>query len=502
MSNKNSDTSNSFAVYVAIGKLIAMVCNFVLPIFLTRFLTKSDYGLYSQFYSIYGFLWYVLSMGIPASLYYFYPRVDGSRRALLLNNYLIMAIVSLLGIVVVNIPYFNNLLLGDSLLHSYFYIICIYLFICIPNSLVDALAVLRKDKFIAVLFHPTEIILKGGFIIGVSLCFGELIYIFYAMCVYQLILSLFSLYYIFFSERDNSKLYISSSMLKDQINYSFPFAFAVLLNSICLYCDKILCVKFLTTEEYAIYSLAFFSIPGIRQIYDSISQVNLVNLTKAHANGDKKQIISLYNKFVVQVYSFSVPIIFIFCVFAKEIILFLFTDKYLESVSYFQIYIFTILFSFLGSGVILRAIGKTKKIFWANLIAALVYLPICYILISNFHILGAIIAAVLGVILPRLLKLIFEIQEMECGILKFFPIKDMIKIVVISFICLSPIFFLKYYFINLNIWFCFLLSFLYIILVFLCEIKMNVFLVDKLFIISKIQSCLSYVKNKKGKVNK
>ena len=55
MSNKNIDTSNSFAVYVAVGKLIAMVCNFVLPIFLTRFLSKSDYGLYSQFYNIHGF---------------------------------------------------------------------------------------------------------------------------------------------------------------------------------------------------------------------------------------------------------------------------------------------------------------------------------------------------------------------------------------------------------------------------------------------------------------
>ena len=80
MSNKNIDTSNSFAVYVAIGKLIAMVCNFITPIFLARYLTRGNYGLYSQFLSIHGFLWSILSMGIPASLYYFYPRLEGRRR--------------------------------------------------------------------------------------------------------------------------------------------------------------------------------------------------------------------------------------------------------------------------------------------------------------------------------------------------------------------------------------------------------------------------------------
>ena len=74
MSDKRT-SDNRIAFYVAAGKILAMIAQFVMPLFLTRFLTKHDYGLYSQFYLIFGFLLSVFGMGIQANLYYFYPKV-------------------------------------------------------------------------------------------------------------------------------------------------------------------------------------------------------------------------------------------------------------------------------------------------------------------------------------------------------------------------------------------------------------------------------------------
>lgn len=488
MADNKDNVSNSFAIYVAMGKIIAMVCNFIIPIFLARYLTRENYGLYSQFLSIHGFLWSILSMGIPASLYYFYPRLEGRRRELLFSNYAIMAFLTCVGIIVINLPFVKEWVFGDSKLQDYIYIICIYLFICIPNSLVDALSVLRKDKIVAVFFHPIETILKSIFVIGFFLVFGELCYIFYGMCFYQLILSLLSLYFIFFKEKDKDMPRLSQQRIKEQLEYSLPFAFAVLLNTLCLYCDKLICISQLSEEEYAIYSMAFFSIPGIKQIYDSISQVNMVNLTKTYHDdpNNKNGLISIYNKFVVQIYSFTIPIVLIFCLFAEEIFLCLFSEKYLDSVPYFQIYIFTILFSFLGSGVILRAMGETKKIFWANFVAVVVCVPITYLMIHKIGILGAILSAVLGIVLPRLIKMVFEIKIIDCGVIKFFPIKDIFKIISVSVFCFFPIVLLKYFFELDNIFICFLLSIIYLLSVFYIEMKNNCFVVSLSFVKDKV----------------
>lgn len=58
--------------YIALGKLMALLLSFVMPLCLTRFLTPNDYGIYSQFYTFLFFIVPIFSCGIPSSLYFYY----------------------------------------------------------------------------------------------------------------------------------------------------------------------------------------------------------------------------------------------------------------------------------------------------------------------------------------------------------------------------------------------------------------------------------------------
>ena len=96
--------SNKYAVYVAIGRVMAVLCGFVIPIYLTRFLTKHDYGLYCQFFTLETFLGGILVLGIPTCIYYYYSKLTDRRKSLLFNNLLLLIFAALIGITIINIP--------------------------------------------------------------------------------------------------------------------------------------------------------------------------------------------------------------------------------------------------------------------------------------------------------------------------------------------------------------------------------------------------------------
>ena len=111
MSDKRT-SDNRIAFYVAAGKILAMIAQFVMPLFLTRFLTKHDYGLYSQFYLIFGFLLSVFGMGIQANLYYFYPKSSQTEKSQLVwGNVLLLVFMGFLGCGVFLTPPINHFLL-------------------------------------------------------------------------------------------------------------------------------------------------------------------------------------------------------------------------------------------------------------------------------------------------------------------------------------------------------------------------------------------------------
>ena len=253
--------------------------------------------------------------------------------------------------------------------------------------------------------------------------------------------------------------------------------FAVLLNTICGRIDKLICVSNLTSEEYATYSIAFFGIPGVMQIYDSLCQVNVVNMTKRYQNNDIHGVVSEYKSFVVKTLSFSLPLILITFLFSPQIINILFSNKYIDSVPFFRVYILTFILAMFGSGTVLRAIGKTKLTMKSYLFSSAVCIPVTFLLIHFYGVWGAISSAVFNILIPKFFQLYYEMMEMNTDFSNYFPWRSIYKILIISIVILIPIILINIRF-SVNIWMCIPISIAYIIICYLIELKHNVFIVD------------------------
>ena len=474
----NQTASNSFAIFTATGRVLAMLCSFAMPIFLTRFLTKADYGLYSQFYTLLTFCGSIFAFGIQSNLYYFLPKADDSKKKSILGNTLFLLSASaVVAAILLEIPAISRTLIKDDSLFQYIHLITICVLFYIPTTILHPLFVIRKDRAISVIFPPLEILLKVVLVIVSGLIFGTLYAIFVSIVILQIVLFLATLVYAMHPVWKIDAKWISAVDFKPQLSYALPFGLSVLLATLFRQFDKLLCIAYITPEEYAIYSLAFFGIPGIQQIYDSVCEVNLLNMTKAYQDGDTEGTIRQYQNFCSKMLSFTVPLILIVFLYSKDIILFLFTEKYEPATPFFQIYIFSFIIGTIGAGTVLRASGKTRYTLRAYLYTLPIYLPLTYLGIRYYGLWGAITAAMMGIILPKLFQISFEKNILGVSLAKYMPWKDFGRILLWSLVVIIP-FVIIHYLCSLNIFVCGALAVVYLLAVYYIEMRKNLFLVD------------------------
>lgn len=471
--------NNSFAIYTATGRILAMLCNFAVPVFLTRFLSQTDYGIYSQFLMLLTFTGSIFSFGLQSNLYYFYPSSDEQRKKTLLGNTLIsMIALAAVGFLFMEVPFLSKLFTNDGDLSQYMDIVGICVVLNIPTFIMFPLFVIRNDKVTSVLYPSIEVFVKVAFTVITALIFGTIRAIFIGLVIFQILLLIFTLCYSFIPLRKIKAPWFDWELMKSQLKYALPFGFSVILFTLFRQFDKILCISYISPAEYAVYSLAFYGIPGINQIYDSVSEVNLLNMANSYKEGKKEETLDLYQSFCSKLLSFSVPVILIVFLFSKQIFGFLFTEEYMGAVPFFRIYIFSFIIGALGAGTVLRATGKTQYTLRAFLYSLVVYLPFAYLSIRYFGVWGAICTAMLGIVLPRMFQIAFERRILGVSLARYMPWKRFGLIFVISALLIAPIALVQIFF-NPGIWTAGLLSVAYIILVYLVEIRYGLFIVSK-----------------------
>lgn len=466
-------TSNKFAVWIAAGRILSMLAAFVMPLILTRYLSVADYGVFSQFYTLYTVLFALLAFGIHTNLFFFYPNKEKNLQSVYVSNtILILFSFSVLFCILFCIPPLQSLIFGDSALSQYKYLVIICITLAIPINIVSPLFSVREDKASALTFPALFAICRILLIVIIAIITNDIYKIMVGMVFYQIVVTSIVIIYSF---RHHS-LKIDIHVLKEQLLYSLPFGMAVSLQLLSNYFDKLVSINLLTPADYAVYSVAFLSIPGINQLYDALTQVNIINMSKCYNAKEYSRILPTYHNFLLKTFSFSAPIIIVVALYAEEIIGFLFPKEYIDAASYFRIYSLTFLIGMFGAGTILRSINKTKYSLYSFTISCLIGLPSAYFLIKMFGTWGAIVSAVINIVLPRILQMNFECRILKQTLSTYIPWKNIGMIFGYSLLCLVPLFALKLIF-HLQLVYDIVLAIVYIAGTYYILLRNNIFII-------------------------
>ena len=492
MNSKSNISDNKQSFYLALGQIIALLANFVIPIFLTRVLLKEEYGFYSQFNAVLFFLTGLFTFDIGTNLYYYYPTSENHKKKIIVfQTFVFMVCFSLLSALFIYIPVISNFILGTDELQQYKIIIYLLTIVLVITGIIQPLMVVKKDTKVSLWFPVLQVLLKALLIILFFLIIPGIQSIINSIIVSSVLIMMIVLHYVSktIKELPGDKLTDKKTAIA-QLRYNLPLSAALSLKLISVRFDKLISISFLSAASYASYSVAFFGIPGLHQIYSSISQVTVINMTKSFNAGDKKGALKQYKTMVVKTLSFSVPIVLIVMLFAKTIIIFLFTEKYTDATLIFRMYLFSVFFVMLDEGLVLRASGHTNFYTKAYLITAPVVIPATYFLVKYFGSFGAMSGALLSIILPRLYLIGKEKHVFNVTLFHFFPWKEIGLIFFISVLFLLPLVFLSIV-IEVNIIMVVLVSLVYLTGVYIFEISRDVFIIDK---VKALQLRMKYFK--------
>lgn len=377
--------------WIFAGNVAHAVLSFLISIVVVRHLTTNDNGIINYAGSWISFYHALSAMGINSIVNKFTTEdLDES------NSYLTTAVVFRVisgmigvGLVVVTVLIINpgeNIVLyisaiqglsivfsaGDTLVYWFRY-----------KRQANVVAVIRLIAFLvpAVVKVIAIVVFKNLYLYTIGLVLETL---------------LFSLLLFFqYRKRYTKKLRVSFAKLKVILSSSYPFIFSAVLATIYAQTDRVMLKNMVDNSSVAYYSVAV-TLAGLMTIVTSaIIEGFRPEIIGNHNSGNQK----MYEKRLTQAYA----VIFWICiayglfitVFAKQIILFLYGEKYLPSVPALSLIVWYTSFSYFGTinNIFMVAEDKQKWVQVTTLIGTTTNVILNAILIPSMGIVGAAAAS-------------------------------------------------------------------------------------------------------------
>ena len=368
------------------SKLVVQMSQLLLFVFLTRLLSKSDYGAFRQI-AVYftSFLPFFL-LGLPSGLIYFY-----NKNKLLTKKYFFISV--LLFTLFVLFAQIITVFFLEKALAAYFNqekgsISLFFLWLWGTGILtisVNSLVALKKPISSAVIsfLYSTLFILAVFSFTFINQDFTSLIKVY---SIAPFCLSIFALIYGYKAIPSDKRLDYDNiwKHSKKLLTYSIPMCFSTSIGGLNRQIPLLIGVSFLTAEQYAVFANGCLQIPFIASVISSAIAVITPDIIEGFDRKKFIEVRDLIYKVSLKTAYIIIPIFLYLYVNAEEIIVFIFTDAYKDAVIPFRILLLAIPARVMYFGLIFISAGRTDLIFYRS-IFSLVICALSAYLISLFN---------------------------------------------------------------------------------------------------------------------
>lgn len=435
-----------------LSKSTTHVSIFLLSIILSRYFTKDDYGTYLHVQLITNLSVWAFLLGIPHGIYYFLPKAEVQRQYVMT----VLTMIGAIAVIVSGVVFYNNSNLASFLsnprIEDLSYVLLALVFVQIPLTVFEPLMITarRVKEFAAIeLFFNVSFFLSVFIPVLLGREMGEILW--WLVGVYS-IHSLMVLYYsLSIAYRYKDKQVSGEKFnIKDQIKYSLPIGMSMNVMEMSRYVDKIVVSNQSSAEDYAMYTRGAMEIPVIGIIANTLDNLLMPQFVQAYKDKNISEILQTWHRSIRLMAAFIYPCcLFLICT-APLLIPALFSEKYAGSVIIFQIYSLGLLSRISTFDIIMRAIGRTKGIFWITLMSVIVNLILTFLFMSWWGLIGAPIATVLTMLAMRISYLKAITGYFNIKINDVFPWASILKSLICACFSSIPVIFLYQY--SFNVW--------------------------------------------------
>ena len=386
------------ALLLMSGRTVAFAATFFIPLVLARVFDPVQFGTYKQLFLIWGTVYSIAQLGMASSLYYFLPRAPRMSGGYVANCLLFLAATGLgcLGALVIAAPKLSHWLSNKELSQ---YLPWIGLYICLTMfSMALEIVLISRGRYVwaSASYAISDLARAAAFIVP-ALLFRKLEWVLKAAVLLGFLRAAFMMFYFRREFRDSFKP--DRALLGSQLAYALPFGLAVLVEIVQASLPQYVVSHLFDPATFAIFAVGCLQIPLVDFAASPTSDVMMVKMQERLAEGRKQAVLEIWHDTTWKLALLFFPLAAFLMVDAREIIVLLFTRRYIASAPIFMVWSAMILLTTLQVDGVMRVFAQTRFLLVLNLMRLAIIAGLIRWSLGEFHLLGAVLVTVLATLL-------------------------------------------------------------------------------------------------------
>lgn len=362
------------AFWLLTAKVLGYLATFAVPLLLVRLLNLVEFGLYKQAFLVVATAQAVLPLGVGLSAFYFLARERDRQGAIVLNILLFHVVVGGLAWLVLTLfPGLLAGLLGDRQLVPYAPLIGLVILLSVVPSFLEVVATAHQEVRYSTIFIIAAQVTRGLAMIAAAVWFTSLGALLYAAALQGVVQTVVLLWYLrsrfgaFWRQFDGS-------LFRTQLGYAMPFGVAGLIYTAQTDLHQYVVAHEFGAAAFAVYVVGIFQLPLTALLRDSVGSVMVPRVTALQRREERLEIVQLIVRVMRKLSLVYLPVYAFLVVAGRELIVVLFTSRFLESWPVFLVNLTFVPLAILVNDPVLRAYPEHRHFLLKLRLALLVVL--------------------------------------------------------------------------------------------------------------------------------
>jgi O-antigen/teichoic acid export membrane protein len=412
------------ALVLIIGRGVAFLATFMAPLILVRVFDQAEFGTYRQLFLVYATLYSIGQLGMAESLFYFLPRGARQPGGYVANSMLSLAATGLvgLGLLWAGAPALAHALGNPDLVH-YLPLLGLFLMLMLPAAALEIVMIARRRYAWGAVSYGISDLLRALALVAPALVWRRLDAVLLGVAVFAAARLCAALLY---SRRElEGGLRPQAALGREQLAYALPFALTVLVETVQLNYHQYAVSHRFDAATFAIYSVGCFQIPLLELVASPLGNVMMVRMAESLRDGHGEEALAAWTRTTRNLALLFFPVVALLLVAARDIIVLLFTDRYLPSVPIFMVWSLALGLSVLQTDAILRVYAATRFMLVVGLLKLLMIATLIGAFISALGLPGAVLISLTATLAMKAVVLARMRSFLGVGLRRVVPWRDL-----------------------------------------------------------------------------
>ena len=392
------------ALSLGAAKAFDFAIQFLLPVVLVRFLDAEAFGEYRLLWLAVGTVMAIATLDMPASLYYFLPRSDASKKRLYINQTLLfLALTGLISAWAVSAwnPWLPEkmraLAARDATVPA-------FVLLWVIAALLDLLPTIEERvRWQAVSTVGLAALRAGALSLAAILSrdLGPVLHVLLAFVAFKVALLLG---YVARHHGLHAPI-LDRRVLSDQLRYAAPLGVAGALYGLRMQADQWVAAALFSLGSFASFSIAAVLGPLMNLFRLSVSCAFLPSMSRLEASGDIRGMLDLNSRANIMVATIVCPLLAFAFAFTEDLVTLVYTATYLPAATVMRVYIVGIAALVVETASMTMLLRQGPFVMCLNLVALVVAVALDWWAALRFGLPGAAAGSVTVIYLDRLATL-------------------------------------------------------------------------------------------------